>query len=390
MERSLVSLLGELRCPGLRHAVVTLRDAGGLSERLPEDVACCAIGASGRSWSSGMRLARIARRWNASVLHARGTGCWNDAIVAGALARRARVVLGYHGLEASKTFGRRHRRSARLGLLTGARFTSVFETGVRQLHTELSIPLDRIDLLRNGVRLNPVVGSGAEVRRRIREEFRLGQGTFVVGVVGSLTPVKRHDVLLEAFARVLATRARLALLIVGDGPLRDSLARRVCSDGTVGRVRFAGWREDVAELLRSMDAYVCSSASEGMSNALLEALAAKLPVVVTDVGDNASMVRDGVDGLVIKPGSVEAVARALTTLIDRPLLRKRLATSAGTRARRYDLARTVEAYETYYRSLARGLHSRRGSPTHPSLPATALANGTNGLASSSIPHRAPG
>jgi glycosyltransferase involved in cell wall biosynthesis len=352
MERTLVSLLSRFRGGGLRHAVVTLRDAGTLSERLPAEVACFPIRAVGRSWSAGLELARVARVWNASVLHARGVGCWNDAILAGVLARRSRIVLGFHGLEASASFGVRHRRSAKWGLLLGARFASVSESGVRQLHNELHIPLDRIGVLRNGVCLESFTRRDPTTQRRLREELGLAEDAFVVGIVGSLTAVKRHDVLIDAAARVASNRSRIALLVVGEGPLRSRLERQARSAGIADRVRFAGRREDIAEVLSSIDLYVCSSASEGMSNALLEAMAAGLPIVTTDVGDNGLVLRDGIDGLVIEPGSAEALAGAIGTLISQPDALARLGTAARGRAGAFDLNRAAARYEAYYEALA--------------------------------------
>lgn len=355
MERTLVSLLREFRSPHLRHAVATLRSSGRLAARLPDDVACCAIGAVGRSRSAGLRLFRIARAWNVDVLHARGVGCWGDAILTRVLARCKRVVLGFHGLEASGTFGPRDRRCARMGLLAGVRFTSVFESGVRQLHGELGVPLDRIDLIPNGVHLGSFVRTNDVARQRVREGLQLAGGVFVVGIVGSLTPVKRHGVLIEAIARLVAGKVNVALLIVGDGSLRDSLEQRVRAAGIADRVCFTGWREDVPTLLACMDAYVCSSASEGMSNAVLEAMAAGLPVVATDVGDNGAILRDGIHGFIVKPESAEAIADALSILIHRSDLRERFSGAARARARRFDIGRVAERYEAYYRSLIAGL-----------------------------------
>ena len=379
LERTLVSLLRAFRSPRLRHAVATLRLAGSLSEQLPDDVACWAIGASGRCRSAWLRLASVARAWKAVVLHARGTGCWNDAILAGVLTPRSRVALGFHGLEASATFTPRQRRSARRGLLAGAHFTSVSDCGVRQLVDELGIPLERIDLLRNGVHPESFAGMDKGTRQRTRQQLRLAKGCFVVGTVGSLTPVKRHGHLIKAIAQLAARGVDLGLLIVGDGPLRETLEQWVQAEDIADRVRFAGQREDVPAMLACMDAYVCSSVSEGMSNALLEAMAASLPIVATNVGDNGTLLRNGVDGLIVEAESPEAIAGALATLIGQPNLRERLAGSAAVRARRYEFDRVAEGYEHYYLSLAGGRPARRRSigQARPSTTPPAQAVGTS-------------
>ncbi|MGB2987120.1 MAG: glycosyltransferase [Phycisphaerae bacterium] len=350
-ERTLVALLHAFDPSRFRHAVVTLRAAGSLSARLPDHVACRPLVASGRSWSTGLRLAQLTRHWGAAVIHARNTGCWSDATGAGLLTPHTRLVLGFHGLETAGPFNQRHRRLARWALLAGARFTSVSEAGRRQLRDQARIPTDRITLLRNGVELHSFGQLDEAARKRTRAAFQWDDTTFVVGTVGSLTPVKGHITLIRAVARVRQPVPNIRLLIVGDGPQRASLEQQAQVEGVGDRVHFLGWREDVSRLMDCMDVYVCSSASEGMNNALLEAMAAGLPIIATDVGDNAAMIRDGVEGQIVKPGSFEAIANTLAIFARSPDLRQRFATAAKTRANDYDFDEKVRAYEAYYQAL---------------------------------------
>ena len=104
-------------------------------------------------------------------------------------------------------------------------------------------------------------------------------------------------------------------------------------------------------MLAAMDLYVCCSSSEGMSNALLEAMASGLPAVVTDVGDNARILRDGIEGRIVEPISMTALAEALSSLAMAPARRRELGAAARVRAAEYDFGHTVAAYETYYRDL---------------------------------------
>jgi len=350
-ERVLVDLLRAYDAALFRHAVVTQRAAGSLASALPDHVPCVAMGARGRSWATGLRLGLIARALRPAVLHARNTGCWNDALVAKMLTPGARLVLGFHGLESASCLGCGQRRSAKWGMHWGARFTSVSEAGHRQLQTEAHIPAERIDVLENGVRLERFLDVGVEARRRVRELLSLPDSAFVVGTVGSLTAVKNQTLLISAVAQLTKARVDVRLLIVGDGPLRERLAQQALEVGIAERVCFTGWREDVPTLLSAMDAYVCSSASEGMSNAVLEAMAAGLPIVTTDVGDNAVMIQNHRDGLIIEPHSATALAQALRTLVFAPDLRRRLGAAALARARIYNFEQVVRRYERYYRML---------------------------------------
>jgi glycosyltransferase involved in cell wall biosynthesis len=350
-ERMLISLLGGFDPRRRKHVVVTLRDAGSLAARLPGHVACRPLGADGRSWMTGMRLARVARQWHAAVIHARNTGCWFDATVASILTPKARLVLGFHGLDCGRTFSRRRRRLARWGLRAGAWFTSVSVAGSRQLREQIGIPAWRIAVLENGVDLRPFAELRAQTRGETRQQFQFDDSAFVVGVVGSLTPVKRHNSLISAVARLVSCVPAIRLLVVGDGPLRSVLAAQAKDEGIADRVFFAGWRDDVPEMLAGMDAYVCSSESEGMNNALLEAMASGLPIVATDVGDNGVVLRDRTEGLLVRPGSVDELVNMLKLLADSADLRRKLAAAARERVASYDLARSVRAYELYYQTL---------------------------------------
>ena len=155
----------------------------------------------------------------------------------------------------------------------------------------------------------------------------------------------------SAIARLAGTMKNVRLLIVGDGPLRTALTEQATEAGVADRVCFTGRRDDVPLLLSAMDIYVCSSASEGMSNAVLEAMASGLAVVATDVGDNAKMIRDGEDGLIIEPHSSTAIGQAVGTLAESPELRRNLAAAARIRAMTFDFDRAVQNYEQYYSHL---------------------------------------
>jgi glycosyltransferase involved in cell wall biosynthesis len=350
-ERVLVDLLRACDAALFRHAVVTQRAAGSLASALPDHVPCVPMGACGRSWATGLHLGLIARTLRPTILHARNTGCWNDALVAGMLTPGTRLVLGFHGLESASCFSRGQRRSAKWGMHWGARFTSVSEAGRCQLHAEAHIPAERIEVLENGVRLERFSDIGVESRRMVREALLLPDSAFVVGTVGSFTAVKNQTLLISAVAQLTEAKVDVRLLIVGDGPLHESLAQQALEVGIADRVCFTGWREDVPALLSAMDAYVCSSVSEGMSNAVLEAMAAGLPIVSTDVGDNTVMIRNHREGLIVEPQSATALTQALRTLVFAPDLRRRLGAAALARARSYNFEQVVRRYECYYRRL---------------------------------------
>jgi glycosyltransferase involved in cell wall biosynthesis len=366
-ERTLLALLRAFDTEPIKHIVVTLREAGCLSAQLPGHVACRPLAVRGRSRTAWLTLTRLLRAWQADVIHARNTGCWTDAVLAGLMTRGVRVVLGFHGLQTREPFDRRRRRIVAIGMRAGARFTSVSEAGRRQLCEQASVTPNRIEVLPNGVDLFRFADPDEAIRESIRCELGYERDAFVIGAVGSLTPVKRHDVLLSAFARAAKTVKNIRLLLVGDGPLRATLTGQARTEGVEDRVTFAGTCEDVPALLAGMDVHVCTSESEGMNNALLEAMAAGLPVIATDVGDNALVVRDGVEGRIIQSGSWASLADAIVQLDGAPEMRSRFAEAARIRAKQYDFQKTVRMYEQYYRGL---IAEPVTGPLRPIVPST--------------------
>ncbi|MFQ5493801.1 MAG: glycosyltransferase [Phycisphaerae bacterium] len=364
-ERTLVGLLRSFDAAGFRHVVVTLRAAGDLAGRLPDHVAVYPLEAVGRARHTPLLLARLLRRTDACLVHARNTGCWWDATLACAMARRARLILGFHGMESAGGFSRRQRRWARLGLRVGGRFTTVSEAGREQLQCQVGVPAERIEVLPNGVDTARFRPCDPAVRRRVRRNLGFDDDAFVVGCVGSLTPVKQPETLIRAAALLRATCPGLRLLLVGDGTMLGSLQRLTRACGVEDRVRFTGWREDVARLLGSMDAYVCASASEGMSNALLEAMAVGLPVVTTRVGDHDRIVRDHRDGLVLSVDTPECLGDVLARWAVQPSMCGRFGVSARRRAAQFSFDQTVRRYEAFY---ARRLKIEKRASPHPAMP----------------------
>jgi len=190
-----------------------------------------------------------------------------------------------------------------------------------------------------------VIPPGVELRResgeravQLREELGL-KGKVVIAFVGRLLKVKGVEELVEA-AKELPPQA--ALLIVGDGPERKRLEAIARELGLSGRIRFTGWRGDVPALLAVSDIFALPSYSEGLPISLLEAMAAGCACVVTDIG---LPVEDEVDALVVQPGDVSGLRKAMERLVVDPELRRRLGERAREKARaEFTWTRAVESY----------------------------------------------
>ena len=197
------------------------------------------------------------------------------------------------------------------------------DEGAAALVGREGVPADRVTVLGNGVDLDRFAGgpppftNGAAVR---------------VGCVANLRPVKNVDGLVRAAKVVNARFPDVRFEVAGDGPDRAELERRIAAVGLGQRVTLRGAVADVPGFLRGLDVAVLPSHSEGMSNAVLEYMAAGRAVVATAVGANPRLVRAGVDGWIVPPGDDAALAAAISGAIADPVTARRFAASARERA----------------------------------------------------------
>jgi glycosyltransferase involved in cell wall biosynthesis len=168
--------------------------------------------------------------------------------------------------------------------------------------------------------------------------------------VGRLDPQKGLPDLLAAANRVVATNPRWHLALAGDGPSRDWLTHEIAANNRLrDHVHWLGQRDDVPGLLKSADVLVSSSLWEGMPNAVLEAMAARRPVIGTAVEGTAELVIPGQTGWLVPPGSVESLSEALVAAHDSPDLCRRFGEYGYRRVEQeYSQCKTVAAYEVLW------------------------------------------
>src|SRR4029077_17516853 len=138
-------------------------------------------------------------------------------------------------------------------------------------------------------------------------------GSHVVSTVGRLTAIKDHRLFLEVARLVANVDPASLFLIVGDGELRHGLEAMSRASGIADRTRFLGWRRDLATVYGATDVFLLTSRNEGTPVALIEALAAGVPGVSTDVGGVRDVIEEGVSGLLAPPGDVRALASGVAS-----------------------------------------------------------------------------
>lgn len=180
----------------------------------------------------------------------------------------------------------------------------------------------------------------------------------IVLTAARLAPQKGIDVLLEAWARLVADFPNGLLLIAGDGPQRMALESRAFALQVAESVRFLGFRQDVRALLRTADAAVIPSRTEGQSIFALEAMAEGAPVVATRVGGLPESIRDGETGLLVAPDDSEALASTLRRILSDVSFARKLATNARRFvAEERTIERMLAEMEAFYQEV--GARCRR-------------------------------
>jgi glycosyltransferase involved in cell wall biosynthesis len=186
-------------------------------------------------------------------------------------------------------------------------------------------------------------------KTELRQRLGLIPNRTYVTIVARFHPVKDHATLLHAFRDVAGVSADVDLLLVGDGPLRGEIERQISELGMGERVRLVGIQSNVPDWLRASDIFALSSVSEAASITLLEAMASGLPAIVTAVGGNPELVRDGVNGLLVARGDVQGFSQAILKLLREPLTRMAMGASGMTRVRdEFLLDDTIRHYARLY------------------------------------------
>jgi glycosyltransferase involved in cell wall biosynthesis len=214
---------------------------------------------------------------------------------------------------------------------------------------------DKIKMLRNAVafsgqrRTSPDGG--------IRKEMGLNPNARVIGTVGRLSPEKGHEYFIRALPHVLKHHGEVKCLIVGDGPQMETLKALSAQLCPKGIVEFLGYREDVHAIYQALDVFVLPSLTEGTPMALLEAMGASVPVVVTAVGGVPEIIRDDVNGIVVPPANAEKLAEGiLKALGSEAKTAKMTEENFNLLRKEFDISNWIKEIESIYGSAL----SRRG------------------------------
>jgi len=232
---------------------------------------------------------------------------------------------------------------------------NTYAAGERLQRVE-GIPREKIRVIQNG--LDPVPFERAQ-RGRIRPALGVGQEEDVLVCVANLRSAKGHEVLLDAAHLLKEEGVPFSLWLAGDGDLRPEVEAKVRALDLGQHVRLLGRRADIPDILADADVFVLASHWEGMPGAIMEAMAARLPVVATRVGGIPELVVEGETGFLVPPGDAAALAAALKRLLGDPDLRHRMGQAGhGRITAHFRLDDKVREQEEVYVQLYRQAHER--------------------------------
>lgn len=283
-------------------------------------------------------LAGFIRANDIEIVHAHAARDYHLAALAVRLASRSHLVLTRHTLFPLRRINK--------VLLSGvSRVIAVSEAVAESLRQAGVIESSKISVIHNGIDVDRFARSGGD------------DLPVLVGTVGHLAPIKGHDVFVRAAALVSAHRPGVQFVVIGEdkSPQMDhrrELEKLVADLGLNGVVAMPGWREDVNAALSSLTLFVSAARSEPFGLAIVEAMAAGLPIIATASEGALEIIEDGVTGKLVPTDDPEALAKAINELLDNPVECSRLARNAlGAAHDRFSLSRMALDTERLYREV---------------------------------------
>jgi glycosyltransferase involved in cell wall biosynthesis len=276
----------------------------------------------------------------------------------GRRSRAARIVHTYHGHVFEGYFDEKRTRLFVMVERWLARRTDVLIAIASQVMKDVVTTYriadaSRVRLIPLGLDLDKMLEVTSSHRIGAREQLAICRDAVVVTTVGRLTAIKQHAHFLEMAQRLAEKSDRYRFLIVGDGELNQELRQRADQLGVTSCVEFLGWRADLQTVYAASDVFVLTSRNEGTPVALIEAMAAGLPTVSTDVGGVRDVISAPRVGTLVPFGRVDALTRAVLELVDDPARRLEMGRQARALVKdRFHRRRLVEDIVRLYRELA--------------------------------------
>ncbi|KKR49033.1 MAG: Second mannosyl transferase [Candidatus Magasanikbacteria bacterium GW2011_GWC2_40_17] len=303
-------------------------------------------------------IVNFLRKNNFDIIHLNSSKAGMVGAIAGWINKKAKIIYTAHGwvyLEPLSFFTRRiylwmekmacQMRSATIVLSEKEKVIALkYETGGKK----------NTFVIHNGIDLEKINFLDKETAKK--EIFQFTQDDklkdcFILGTIANFYKTKGLSILLNIFQELVKTNDKLRLVIIGNGPEKNNLEKQIKENGLEKKVVLTGILSDAYKYLKAFDIFVLPSIKEGFPYALLEAMAAGLPIVATKVGAIPEIIEDEKEGLVVSPQNNQELKEKLEILINEPDLRKKIGESAKEKAQKYNLKNTVLQTKNIYNSL---------------------------------------
>lgn len=352
MENGIINICHNLPQSEFQCSICTFIPGGAMEERVDKQIVDLfhVPKRIGNDPMLPMRIARLLSRQQIDILHLHNWGTLIEGVVAAKLSGTPAVVHGEHGM----VYDRPHQVWAQKLAWRGVdRVLAVSEALADRISEKIGYSKDRIHVIPNGVDSDlffPCEQSKAEAKGRIG----LPMDGVLIGMMARFVPFKNHLGAVRALALATANGAPVHLALVGDGELAGEIRHLVAKLNLDSRVHFLGELERVRPALSSFDVFLSNSNHrEGMSNAVLEAMACRLPVIATRVAANPELLDEGDAGILVQPDDDQALADAFLKLAEDEQLRTRISQQARDRAVKvYGFAAMIQNYRNLYHQLS--------------------------------------
>lgn len=342
----LAKLAVNIKGAGVEPIVGCLTPPGPLSHELAQQgvttFSCDAAGASDSTCL--LRLARQVRRFDPDLIHASLFHANVAARLVGRLDRARPIVTSTVTIEIERPL---HRLLEALTWGSSDVHVANSEAVATHLRDDLGMAEGHVVVIPNAIDFDDIhaVPVASRAALGLREDRPL------IIWAGRMDPVKNLPTFVDVIARV-RERTDVQAVLLGDGPVRRAIERKVASCGLTGTVHFAGWSPEVARWLKCSNALLFPSLTEGCPNVVLEAMACRCPIVASDIPSCRELIRDGIDGLLCAPTDVNAWGNALTTILSDRTRALTMSGSAYARIRdRHELSGVVRRWVQLYEML---------------------------------------
>ncbi|NOZ52950.1 MAG: glycosyltransferase [Gammaproteobacteria bacterium] len=353
LENGIVNLVNSLPPNEFEHSICCLDSSGEMADRMTQKIKIIEMHRKPNELKLPFRLAKIISTWEPDIIHCRNWNSWFDTVLAHRISRTsASLVWSFHGFADGDYFPFRRQVVSKLLSLFTPELFAVCKDSAERFANKSRIPVKRFNVLYNGV--NTVkFQPRAKHRKTVRTKFNIPQERIFIVVVASLTPIKNHSDLIDSI-HIMVNTHQLSpwVLFLGDGQLRDTLEAQINRLHLSEYIQLRGNSDNIPEYLSAADIFVLPSQLEGMSNAILEAMASGLPTVANNVGGNQEIIISGKTGYLCEHGNPGEMAKALIRLCQNKELRKCMGLAAKQRIERtFSIDAMTTAYRQFYHQI---------------------------------------